>query len=112
MAQIEEEIQMHRHITSALRRRPGHRLTAVISIAVLSMAAGTPAYAQDQAASEGVLEEVIVTGFRKSLEEALNIKRDNVGTVDAIVAEDIADWPDQNLAESLQRIPCITITRD
>jgi TonB-dependent receptor len=88
-------------------------LTAAISIAVLSMmAAGSTAYAQDQDAAEGVLEEVIVTGFRKSLEEALNIKRDNVGTVDAIVAEDIADWPDQNLAESLQRIPGITITRD
>jgi TonB-dependent receptor len=108
---------MHRHITSAqyhrLGHRLGHRLTAAISIAVLSMmAAGSTAYAQDQDAAEGVLEEVIVTGFRKSLEEALNIKRDNVGTVDAIVAEDIADWPDQNLAESLQRIPGITITRD
>jgi TonB-dependent receptor len=101
---------MHRQIKSALR----YRLTAAISIAVLSMAAGSPAYAQDQDpdASEGVLEEVIVTGFRKSLEEALNIKRESVGTLDAIVAEDIADWPDQNLAESLQRIPGITITRD
>jgi iron complex outermembrane receptor protein len=101
---------MHRQLTYALHRR----LAAAITVAVLSVAAGGPVYAQnqDQDAEQGALEEVIVTGFRRSLEEALNIKRDSVGTVDAIVAEDIADWPDQNLAESLQRIPGITITRD
>lgn len=58
------------------------------------------------------LDTVTVTGFRGSLAEALNMKRDSVGAVDAIVAEDIADFPDQNIAESLQRIPGITITRD
>lgn len=56
--------------------------------------------------------EIIVTGFRKSLEQALTLKRDSVAAVDAIVAEDIAKFPDQNLAESLQRIPGITIQRD
>ena len=58
------------------------------------------------------LEAVTVTGFRASLEKALNIKRDEVGMVDAIVAEDIADFPDLNLAESLQRIPGVSIARD
>ena len=56
--------------------------------------------------------EIIVTGFRKSLEQALTLKRDSVAAVDAIVAEDIAKFPDQNLAESLQRIPGISIQRD
>ena len=58
------------------------------------------------------LDSVTVTGFRGSLEKALEIKRSEVGVVDAIVAEDIADFPDLNLAESLQRIPGVSISRD
>lgn len=58
------------------------------------------------------LDAVQVTGFRASLVKALDIKRDNVGAIDAIIAEDIAKFPDQNIAESLQRIPGITITRE
>jgi iron complex outermembrane recepter protein len=57
-------------------------------------------------------EDIIVTGFRASLDAALDVKRDSVAAVDAIVAEDIAKFPDQNLAESLQRIPGISIQRD
>jgi TonB-dependent receptor len=56
--------------------------------------------------------DIVVTGFRRSLAEALQVKRDSVAAVDAIVAEDIAKFPDQNLAESLQRIPGISIQRD
>ncbi|NEK64626.1 MAG: TonB-dependent receptor, partial [Xanthomonas perforans] len=40
--------------------------------------------------------DIIVTGFRRSLDAALNVKRDSVSAVDAIVAEDIAKFPDQN----------------
>ena len=58
------------------------------------------------------LDAVQVVGFRGSLERALDIKRGEVGTVDAIVAEDVADFPDLNLAESLQRIPGVSIDRD
>jgi TonB-dependent receptor len=58
------------------------------------------------------LETVTVTGYRASLERALDIKRGEAGVVDAIVAEDIANFPDLNLAESLQRIPGVSITRD
>lgn len=62
---------------------------------------------QQQAGSD-----IVVTGFRRSLQSALNVKRRSVSSVDAIVAEDIAKFPDQNLAESLQRIPGISIQRD
>ena len=55
---------------------------------------------------------VVVTGFRQSLTAALGAKRKDTGIVDVIVAEDIADFPDQNLAESLQRIPGVAIDRD
>ena len=57
------------------------------------------------------VDEIVVTGFRASLANALNIKRNENGVVDAISAEDIADFPDLNLAESLQRIPGVAITR-
>jgi iron complex outermembrane recepter protein len=57
-------------------------------------------------------DEVIVTGFRQSLAQAHALKRDAVVAEDVIVAEDIAAFPDLNLAESLQRIPGVTINRD
>ncbi|WMJ69249.1 TonB-dependent receptor [Stenotrophomonas sp. 24(2023)] len=58
------------------------------------------------------LEQVVVTGFRQSLLVGRDLKRDAVGTQDAIVAQDIAAFPDLNLAESLQRVPGVAITRD
>ena len=58
------------------------------------------------------VDEVVVTGFRGSLNAALDIKRNETGMVDAIVAEDIAAFPDLNLAEAVQRIPGVAIDRD
>lgn len=71
----------------------------------------TGALAQTNATAEAPLEEVVVTGFRQSLNAALDIKRQQAVMVDAIVAEDIAKFPDKNLAESLQRVPGITLDR-
>lgn len=63
-------------------------------------------------AATQTLEEVIVTGFRKSLEDSTAAKREATGFVDAIFAEDIGKFPDTNIAESFNRIPGITITRE
>jgi iron complex outermembrane recepter protein len=65
---------------------------------------------QDQAPEE--TEEVVVTGYRAALRSALETKRESGVMVDAINSDDIADFPDANLAESLQRIPGISIDRD
>lgn len=70
--------------------------------------AADDATAQDAAAEQ----EVVVTGFRSSLDKALSVKRNEAGAVDTILAEDIADFPDLNLAESIQRLPGVTIERD
>jgi iron complex outermembrane recepter protein len=88
------------------------RLFASVSTVVLvtGTAYGQAAKPAEAAAESG--DEIIVTGFRESLGAALNLKRESVSAVDAIVAEDIAKFPDQNLAESLQRIPGISIQRD
>ncbi len=58
------------------------------------------------------VDEIVVTGFRGSLNAALSAKRNETGVVDVIVAEDIADFPDLNLAEAIQRVPGVSIDRD
>ena len=68
------------------------------------------AMAQDSAPT---MEEVVVTGsYKGSLKAALDVKRNSVVAVDSIMAEDIADFPDTNLAESMQRVPGVAITRE
>jgi TonB-dependent receptor len=57
------------------------------------------------------LGEIVVTGLRQSLVTNETIKRNTSGIVDAITAEDIGKFPDTNLAESIQRIPGVTIDR-
>jgi len=75
--------------------------------------AATLAQAQEAANREREeLEEVVVTGFRQSLESSTEAKRESVGFVDAIFAEDIGKFPDTNIAESFNRIPGVTISRD
>jgi iron complex outermembrane receptor protein len=67
--------------------------------------------AQD-ADEENVLEEVIVTGMRASLQDALATKRDADQIMDAISAEDIGKFPDENIGEALQRIPGVSLDRE
>ena len=58
------------------------------------------------------IDEVVVTGFRASLQSSVAAKRDNISVSDSVYAEDIGKFPDLNLAESLQRIPGVQIARD
>ncbi len=69
-----------------------------------------PVFAQEAQQTEE-LEEIIVTGLRGSLKASMDIKRDAVGVVDAISAEDIGKFPDANLSEALQRITGVSIDR-
>ncbi|KQU56152.1 TonB-dependent receptor-like protein [Sphingomonas sp. Leaf339] len=57
-------------------------------------------------------EDIVVTGFRRSLAEGLELKREAVGVRDSIVAEDIGKFPEANVADSLQRIPGVILSRD
>jgi iron complex outermembrane recepter protein len=63
------------------------------------------------AASTEIMDEIIVTGIRRSLKDSMDLRREAFGVVDAITAEDIGKFPDQNLAEALQRIPGVSISR-
>lgn len=66
---------------------------------------------QPEATPDIERDSIVVTGYRKSLKAALNKKKRATGQVDAIVAEDMAEFPDLNLAESLQRMPGVAIER-
>ena len=97
---------LRRAIRSVLNRKQ-EALIGIVGGAMLLATA--PVLAQEQASDE--LEEVVVTGLRGSLMASMNIKREAVGVVDAIDAEDIGKFPDTNLAESLQRITGVSIDR-
>ena len=63
-------------------------------------------------AEEGApLEEVVVTGLRKSIQDAIATKRAADSIVDSISAQDIGKLPDQNVVDTLSRIPGVQITR-
>ncbi|MFU8830784.1 MAG: TonB-dependent receptor [Wenzhouxiangella sp.] len=66
---------------------------------------------KEQVADNTTIDEIIVTGFRQSLVDSMDIRRQSNGVVDAITAIDIGKFPDQNLAEALQRIPGVSINR-
>lgn len=71
---------------------------------------GTPAdpVAQD----DGTGQEIVVTGFRRSIEASLEQQREADAFVNVITAEDVGKFPDRNVADALQRVPGIVITRD
>lgn len=101
--------------------RRGARASHLLSrhvVAVLAALAAPAALGQQpgEAPADGspatTLDEVVVTGYRQALNAALSVKREEVVATDSIFAEDIADFPDLNLSESLQRLPGVSIARD
>jgi len=92
-----------------------YNLLGYSSLVALALFAAPIAQAQSDAEGTGedelTQDVVVVTGIRGSLVDAAGIKRNEAGVVDAITAEDIADFPDANLADSLQRITGVSIDR-
>jgi iron complex outermembrane recepter protein len=61
--------------------------------------------------SSGELAEVVVTGYRASVQTALDEKKASIQPIDSVAAEDIGKMPDQNVSESLERLPGVSINR-
>ncbi len=92
-------------------------VSTCLSAGMLGLLFASSAVAQDKAPqgqqpSTADSQVVVVTGFRSSLQKALNLKREAIGVRDSIVAEDLGKFPEQNLAESLQRVPGVYLQRD
>lgn len=101
--------------TTPSRSRLGRILlgTTALTAALFS----TAAFAQDPAATQAAANEkadgdvVVVTGIRRSLETASQIKRKADTFVDSITASDVSALPDASVAEALGRIPGVSVTR-
>ncbi|WP_374406164.1 TonB-dependent receptor [Pelagerythrobacter sp.] len=111
-------------LLSANRLAVRRTALGTVSGLALCLGFGTPALAQETDA--GIEEEtpggtpeavedndnvIVVSGFRAALESAQNIKRDADTFVDVITAEDIGALPDRSVAEALQRVPGVNISR-
>jgi iron complex outermembrane receptor protein len=70
------------------------------------------AHAQQVAATNsGDLEEIVVTGIRKSIEDAVSAKKASSSIIEEISSEDIGKLPDASIAESIARLPGIAAQR-
>jgi TonB-dependent receptor len=96
-------------------------LLAATAGAALCIVVASPAEAQSDAASPpaavpsadaATTQDIVVTGMRSSLTNAANIKKGSDQVQDSIVAEDIGKFPDTSVAETLQRIPGVQMSRN
>ena len=83
-----------------------YSIITMLTLAATALPFVSAAHAQEQA-----LEEVTVTGIRGSLASALEEKRSSDNLVEIIQSEDVGKLPDQNLAEVLENVTGIQITR-
>jgi len=85
-------------------------IAAAVSLALAKHAAADSEQAANPASEE--LETVLVTGIRASLAESLEVKRQSQAVVDVITSEDVGKFPDKNVAEALQRVSGVSISRE
>ncbi len=74
------------------------------AVAIALFAQNDPARAQEQ------LGEIVVTGIRVSNEKSLDAKRQANSVIEVVTAEDIGKMPDKNVADSLARLPGVTVS--
>ncbi|HET9474641.1 MAG TPA: TonB-dependent receptor, partial [Steroidobacteraceae bacterium] len=85
-------------------------IATAVSLALAKAAAADSEQAANPAGEE--IETVLVTGIRASLKESLAVKRDSQTVVDVITSEDVGKFPDKNVAEALQRVSGVSISRE
>ena len=107
------------------RNKPSTRAQLRRNVLYLALAAslsGAPLAWAQQGIEEGEgersaeeehadLDRVLVTGFRRSVEQSISTKRDSSSVVEAVFAEDIGKLPDVSIAEALARLPGLTSQR-
>src|ERR1700689_3089582 len=105
---------MNYSVPNAYLRRAIHAICigGATTFSLGAVAAGaTSADTPPASSSDSALTEITVTGYRASIQQSLDIKKESDGIVDAISAEDIGKFPDSNLAAAMERVPGVTVTR-
>ena len=87
------------------------RAIALLALPLAALSFMPAAVAQDDEPAPDEIEEVVVLGIRGSLKNAIDQKRNSDQLVEVIIAEDIGKLPDQNLAEVLENVTGVQITR-
>ena len=90
----------------------GMHATSVTAVDIIAQPAADPAGQETPVADQAAEQDIVVVGYRRSLQDAQQNKRRAVNTIESIMAEDIAKLPDLNLAESIQRLPGVAISRE
>ncbi|WDS36342.1 TonB-dependent receptor [Pseudoxanthomonas sp.] len=108
-----------------------HRLATAVSLTLAALVA-TPAFAADNdvaannasladgsadaaaaaPADATTLDRLVVRPQLEAQVRAIDLKRDSNAILDAVAADDVGDYPDQNVAESVSRLPGVSVTRD
>jgi len=94
-------------IHKELRGKHFPKASFALSSFLITVLASTSVVAQD----EEVIEEVVVTGIRSALKNAVEQKQNSDNLIEVIQAVDIGKLPDQNLAEVLENVTGVQITR-
>jgi TonB-dependent receptor len=84
----------------------------IFHLSVLSLSVAAAVAQAQTAAPATVSEEIVVTGYKGSLQSATNAKRTSVSMVESVFAEDIGKFADTNIAEAINRMPGVQISRD
>ena len=89
----------------------GSKVGTVAGCAIFLAASGGVALAQEQGGDNEEVGEIVVTGLRKSIQDSINVKKEDSSIVEAVSAEDIGKLPDASIAEAIGRLPGIAAQR-
>jgi len=99
------------------RARQAARLALMTAVSLEASLVGHAAFAADQAQTSSQasgksddLQEIVITGYRQSLQTALDTKRSSNLPIESVAAEDIGKMPDNNVAESCSAFPVFRST--
>lgn len=95
-----------------LPRRRRARLSPSMSASALALFSALAATSAAQAQDATEVETVEVVGYRQSLQQGADVKRRAGQVLDVITAEEFGKFPEQNVAEAIQRVPGVSMTRN
>lgn len=104
---------MHNKLSHAIKAANQKSLlskTALLTSSAAFALLGFTAQVSAQEPAADSVEEIVITGIRGALKNAIDLKRNSTSAIDAVSAEDVGKFPDKNVAESLSRIPGVAVS--